>query len=59
MPLKIVHPERIEVDFPLTEAGLYKVHIKCNSVPLPKSPFIIVAIGGIDMDGEKVKMESK
>lgn len=57
VPLKIVDPERFEVCFELTEAGLYKVHIKCNSVILPKSPYIIVAISGIDMDADKNKME--
>lgn len=50
IPLTIVDPERFEVDFPITEPGLYKVHIKCNSVMLPKSPFIIVAISGSDAE---------
>ncbi|KAI8130782.1 hypothetical protein FF38_00424 [Lucilia cuprina] len=57
VPLKIVDPERFEVNFPLTEAGLYKVHIKCNSVLLPKSPYIIVAISGSDFDNDRNKME--
>ncbi|XP_061397272.1 filamin-B [Musca vetustissima] len=56
VPLKIIDPERFEVAFKLVEAGLYKVHIKCNSVTLPKSPFIIVAISGFDLDS-KPKME--
>lgn len=50
IPLTVVDPERFEVDFPITEPGLYKVHIKCNSVMLPKSPFIIVAISGFDTE---------
>ncbi|CAD6994663.1 unnamed protein product [Ceratitis capitata] len=45
-PLQIVDPERLRVNFCLKEAGLYKVHVKCNSVPLPKSPFIIISICG-------------
>ncbi|XP_017041616.1 filamin-A isoform X2 [Drosophila ficusphila] len=41
-------PERFQIDCQLAAgAGLYKVHIKCNSVTLPRSPFIIVAIAGI------------
>jgi len=40
-------PERFQIDCQLDAgAGLYKVHIKCNSVTLPRSPFIIVAIAG-------------
>ncbi|XP_039495419.1 filamin-A [Drosophila santomea] len=40
-------PERFQIDCQLAAgAGLYKVHIKCNSVTLPRSPFIIVAIAG-------------
>ncbi|XP_075147640.1 filamin-B isoform X2 [Haematobia irritans] len=46
VPLRILDPERFEVGFNLNEPGLYKVHIKCNSVPLPKSPYIIVAVQG-------------
>ncbi|XP_068157106.1 filamin-A [Drosophila tropicalis] len=39
-------PERFQIESNLNVgAGLYKVHIKCNSVPLPRSPFIIVVIG--------------
>ncbi|XP_073814789.1 filamin-A [Musca autumnalis] len=56
VPLKIIDPERFEVSFSLVEAGLYKVHIKCNSVTLPKSPFIIVAISGFDLE-PKTKVE--
>lgn len=41
-------PERFQIDCQLAAgAGLYKVHIKCNSVTLPRSPFIIVAIAGL------------
>ncbi|XP_001358371.2 filamin-B [Drosophila pseudoobscura] len=40
-------PERFQIDCQLSSgAGLYKVHVKCNSVILPRSPFIIVAIAG-------------
>ncbi|KAH8382492.1 hypothetical protein KR009_003887 [Drosophila setifemur] len=43
-----VDPERFQIDCQLEAgAGLYKVHIKCNSVTLPRSPFIIVAIAGV------------
>uniref|UniRef100_A0A1A9UTH3 Filamin n=1 Tax=Glossina austeni TaxID=7395 RepID=A0A1A9UTH3_GLOAU len=52
VPLKINDPERFEVKFLITEAGLYKVHIKCNSVLLPKSPYILVSITGTEMDTE-------
>ncbi|KAH8332928.1 hypothetical protein KR074_009631 [Drosophila pseudoananassae] len=51
-PIQPVHqkqldPERFQIDCQLSAgAGLYKVHIKCNSVTLPRSPFIIVAIAG-------------
>ncbi|KRG02041.1 filamin-B isoform X1 [Drosophila mojavensis] len=47
-PLQLTQldPERFQVECQLTQAGLYKVHIKCNSVPLPKSPYIIVTIAG-------------
>ncbi|EDV91006.1 filamin-A [Drosophila grimshawi] len=47
-PLELLQldPERFQVQCHLPQAGLYKVHIKCNSVPLPKSPFIIVTIAG-------------
>ncbi|XP_016949822.1 filamin-A [Drosophila biarmipes] len=51
-PIQPVHqqqldPERFQIDCQLAAgAGLYKVHIKCNSVTLPRSPFIIVAIAG-------------
>lgn len=44
--LEQLNPERFQAQCQLTQAGLYKVHIKCNSVPLPKSPFIIVTISG-------------
>ncbi|TMW41838.1 hypothetical protein DOY81_013082 [Sarcophaga bullata] len=57
VPLKIVDPERFEVSFQLVEAGLYKVHIKCNSVLLPKSPYIIVAVSGNERDSDSNKME--
>ncbi|XP_059218661.1 filamin-A [Stomoxys calcitrans] len=50
VPLRILDPERFEVGFNLNEAGLYKVHIKCNSVSLPKSPFIIVAVKGTELE---------
>ncbi|XP_017482576.1 PREDICTED: filamin-A [Rhagoletis zephyria] len=56
MPLQILDPERLNVNFNLNEAGLYKVHIKCNSVPLPKSPFIIISICG-EAEGNARKME--
>ncbi|TDG52285.1 hypothetical protein AWZ03_001115 [Drosophila navojoa] len=48
-PLQLTQldPERFQVECQLTQAGLYKVHIKCNSVPLPKSPYIIVTIAGV------------
>ncbi|XP_041449518.1 filamin-A [Drosophila obscura] len=40
-------PERFQIDSQLSSgAGLYKVHVKCNSVNLSRSPFIIVAIAG-------------
>ncbi|KAH8407202.1 hypothetical protein KR222_010323 [Zaprionus bogoriensis] len=42
VPLEQLDPERLQVQCQLTQAGLYKVHIKCNSVPLPRSPYIIV-----------------
>lgn len=47
-PLQLTQldPERFQVECQLAQAGLYKVHIKCNSVPLPKSPYIIVTIAG-------------
>ncbi|XP_060648204.1 filamin-A [Drosophila nasuta] len=44
--LEQLDPERFQVQCQLNQAGLYKVHIKCNSVPLPKSPYIIVTIAG-------------
>ncbi|XP_053946584.1 filamin-A [Anastrepha ludens] len=56
MPLQILDPERLNVNFFLSEAGLYKVHIKCNSVPLPKSPFIIISICG-EAESSARKME--
>lgn len=40
--ITILDQERLQVSLHLNEAGLYKVHVKCNSVLLPKSPFIIV-----------------
>nr|XP_032289707.1 filamin-B isoform X2 [Drosophila virilis] len=48
-PLQLTQldPERFQVQCQLPQAGLYKVHIKCNSVPLPKSPYIIVTIAGV------------
>ncbi|KAM8703329.1 hypothetical protein ACLKA7_008019 [Drosophila subpalustris] len=46
LQLDQLDPERFQVQCHLTQAGLYKVHIKCNSVPLPKSPYIIVTIAG-------------
>ncbi|XP_034486524.1 filamin-A [Drosophila innubila] len=46
LQLESLDPERFQVQCHLTQAGLYKVHIKCNSVPLPKSPYIIVTIAG-------------
>ncbi|XP_030371047.1 filamin-A [Scaptodrosophila lebanonensis] len=52
LPLSHLDPERFEVECQLPQAGLYKVHIKCNSVPLPKSPFIIVSMGGPDSPTE-------
>ncbi|KAH8288853.1 hypothetical protein KR054_010725 [Drosophila jambulina] len=46
--LQQLDPERFQIDCQLAAgAGLYKVHIKCNSVTLPRSPFIIVAIAGL------------
>lgn len=47
--LEQLNPERFQVQCHLTQAGLYKVHIKCNSVSLPKSPFIIVTIAGTSL----------
>ncbi|XP_037953272.1 filamin-B-like [Teleopsis dalmanni] len=44
MVLKVLDPERIEIDFNVNEVGLYKVFMKCNSVPVHKSPLIIVVI---------------
>ncbi|XP_055849849.1 filamin-A [Episyrphus balteatus] len=46
IPLRIVDPERLEVSFNLNQLGLYRVHISCNSVTLPRSPFMIVVISG-------------
>ncbi|KAH8359851.1 hypothetical protein KR093_009101 [Drosophila rubida] len=46
LQLEQLDPERFQVQCQLQQAGLYKVHIKCNSVPLPKSPYIIVTIAG-------------
>ncbi|XP_017846121.1 filamin-A isoform X2 [Drosophila busckii] len=47
LKLQLLDPERFEAHCQLTQAGLYKLHIKCNSVPLPKSPYIIVSIAGL------------
>lgn len=46
IPLRIIDPERLEVSFNLNQLGLYRVHISCNSVTLPRSPFMIVVISG-------------
>lgn len=49
LQLEQIDPERFQVQCHLQQAGLYKVHIKCNSVPLPKSPYIIVTIAGVSL----------
>ncbi|XP_055903512.1 filamin-A [Eupeodes corollae] len=46
IPLRIIDPERLEVSFNLNQLGLYRVHISCNTVTLPRSPFMIVVISG-------------
>lgn len=53
VPLRIVDPERLEVSFSLNQLGLYRVHISCNTVTLPRSPFMIVVISGeIDLQNK-------
>ncbi|SPP80991.1 filamin-B isoform X1 [Drosophila guanche] len=52
-------PERFQIDCKLSSgAGLYKVHVKCNSVSLPRSPFIIVAIAGAPETSTDTKSSS-
>lgn len=42
IPIQYLDPERVGVSLRPHSEGVYKVHMKCNSVVLPGSPFLIV-----------------